>query len=174
MNLVALNHQSKQRGAVLAVALIILIVLTMLGLGSMVATTLDEKMAGNLRDLNVAMQSTESSLREAEDLIEAMANTNGFGLNSGLYAQGTAPDPYTSGTWVGSNSIASTGNYGAVAPRFFIEFVGTVGGDLTGANVTNYGSGSSNAVSVFRIVARGTGATGTARVMLETFYGREF
>lgn len=170
----ALNQQT-QRGAVLAVAMIVLMVLTLIGLVSIQATSLDAKLSGNLRDLNLAMQSTESSLREAENLIETLVNTNGFGVGSGLYAQGTAPDPFTAGTWTGATSIVSTGNYGSVVqPRFFIEFVGNVGGDLTGPNVTNYGGGSSSSVSVFRVVARGTGATGTAQVILESFYGRQF
>lgn len=172
---IALRMNTQQRGAVLAVSLIILVVMTLIGLATMQATSLDEKMSGNLRDLNLAMQSTESGLREAEVFIESLTNTNNFGVSSGLYDQGTAPDPHASGTWTGATSVVTTGNFGNVQqPRYFIEYVGDFGESLTGGNVFNYGTGSSGEVSVFRIVARGTGSSGTAQVMLETFYGRQF
>ena len=165
----------RQQGAVLAVSLIVLLVMTLIGLVAIQATALDTKMAGNIRDLNLAMQSTESALREAEDFVDTLVNTSGFGITNGLYTQGTSPDPYTAGTWSGGSAIATSGSFGAVVqPCYFIEYVGDFGGDLTGGNVVNYGAGSSTAISVFRIVARGTGASGSAQVMLEIFYGRQF
>ena len=41
---------SSQRGAILIVTLVMLLLLTLLALGSMRGTTLEERMAGNLRD----------------------------------------------------------------------------------------------------------------------------
>jgi type IV pilus assembly protein PilX len=56
----------RQQGTVLLVALMFLIVLTLLGLSAMNATTLEEKMAGSSRDYNVALQAAEAALRDAE------------------------------------------------------------------------------------------------------------
>lgn len=55
-----------QKGAVLVVALIMLLLLTILGVSSMQNTSLQEVMAGNTRDHTVAFESAELALREAE------------------------------------------------------------------------------------------------------------
>jgi type IV pilus assembly protein PilX len=61
-----------QRGAVLMVALMFLVILTMLALTSMTGTTLEERMAGQYRDLNLAFQAAEAGLRDAERDIYAV------------------------------------------------------------------------------------------------------
>lgn len=55
-----------QRGAVLMISLMFLVILTMLALTSMSGTTLEERMAGQYRDLNLAFQAAEAGLRDAE------------------------------------------------------------------------------------------------------------
>ena len=57
----------KQRGAVLIVALIMLLLLTIIGLSSMRDTSLQENMAGNMRDSNLALQASEAALRQGEE-----------------------------------------------------------------------------------------------------------
>lgn len=164
-----------QRGALLVMALIVLWVMTLIGLAAIQATSLAEKMAGNLRDLNAAMQSAESALREAESFIDGLSNTRDFGKSSGLYTQGSAPNPYTSSTWQAGQSLFASGDMGKIKqPQYFIEYINDYGENLSGMNVLNYGSGSIGTVSVFRIVARGTGLSGTASAMLEVFYGKQF
>lgn len=58
---------SQQRGAVLIVALIMLLLLTIIGLSSMRGTSLQENMAGNMRDSNLALQASEAALRKGEE-----------------------------------------------------------------------------------------------------------
>lgn len=60
-----------QRGAALMIALVMLLVMSMLGLSSMRGTTLEERMAGNWRDQNLAFQAAEAALREGEVFINA-------------------------------------------------------------------------------------------------------
>lgn len=55
-----------QRGAVLIVGLIILVVLTMLGIQAMRTNLAQERMASNMRERNLAFQTAESALRLAE------------------------------------------------------------------------------------------------------------
>jgi type IV pilus assembly protein PilX len=55
-----------QRGAILIIALLFLVLLTVLALTSMSGTTLEEKMAGQYRELNLAFQAAEAGLRDAE------------------------------------------------------------------------------------------------------------
>jgi len=166
---------SKQHGVALASAMIILLVMTLISLASINATYLDEKITRNLRDLNLAMQSAESALRQAEQAIDSMSTTNDFGNVSGLYAQGNAPDPYYANTWTTNASIKSSGDFGGVnPPRYFIEYIGDYGDELTSGNINNYGAAQNYKVSLFRIVSRGTGMSDTAQVMLKVFYGRQF
>ena len=69
-----MNHQKSQKGAVLIVSLIILLLLTMLGINSMRSTLLQEKMAGNSNDYNRAMQAAETALREGESEIAKLTS----------------------------------------------------------------------------------------------------
>lgn len=57
----------RQQGAVLIVALIFLVILTMLGVTAMTGTTMELRMAGNTRDLSIALQAAESAIRDAEN-----------------------------------------------------------------------------------------------------------
>lgn len=59
-------NQRRQRGAILIISLMFLVVLTMLALTTMGGITLEERMSGQYRDLNVAFQAAESGLRDAE------------------------------------------------------------------------------------------------------------
>ena len=60
------RYPRRQRGAILIISLMFLVVLTMLALTTMGGITLEERMAGQYRDLNVAFQAAESALRDAE------------------------------------------------------------------------------------------------------------
>lgn len=61
-----------QRGAILVVALMFLVLLTIVGVSSISSTTLEEKMAGNARDQQIAFQAAESALRDAEIDLELL------------------------------------------------------------------------------------------------------
>ena len=56
----------RQTGAVLVVSLLILLVMTVLGVAAMGTTTLQERMANNNRQQQVAFQAAEAALRAAE------------------------------------------------------------------------------------------------------------
>ena len=63
--------KNKQQGAVLAVSLIMLLVMTLLGISSLQGTTIEEKMAGNLMDRIRSFEAAESALREGEEQLAA-------------------------------------------------------------------------------------------------------
>ncbi|WP_168734324.1 pilus assembly PilX family protein [Pseudothauera nasutitermitis] len=64
-----LPQDRRQSGTVLLIALVMLLVMTLLGLSSMRGTALEERMAGNWRDQNIALQAAEAALRAAETAI---------------------------------------------------------------------------------------------------------
>jgi type IV pilus assembly protein PilX len=67
-----------QSGAVLIVSLLLLLVMTVLALTASQTTRLQERMAGNARDLDLAFQASEAGLRAAEIRID-----NTVAINAG-------------------------------------------------------------------------------------------
>jgi len=61
-----LSDPSRQRGAALITGLIFLVILTLLGITAMRTSTLEERVAGNTRDRNVALQAADTALRDGE------------------------------------------------------------------------------------------------------------
>ncbi|RBP70380.1 PilX N-terminal domain-containing pilus assembly protein [Marinobacter nauticus] len=60
-----------ERGSVLIVSLIFLLLLTIVGVSSMSMTNLEERMAGNFRDHDSAFQAAEAALLDAEEYVES-------------------------------------------------------------------------------------------------------
>lgn len=65
----------RQRGMVLLVSLVFLLLLTMLGISSMQSATLQEKMAGSVTVRNTSFQRAEAALRLGETAIRAQGFT---------------------------------------------------------------------------------------------------
>jgi Tfp pilus assembly protein PilX len=96
-----------QGGAVLVIALLFLVLLTMLALTSMSGTTLEEKMAGQYRELNLAFQAAEAGLRDAERDLFGVGQapftarnpiiTGGTGFGNAAAAAGTCSDDTKAG-----------------------------------------------------------------------------
>jgi type IV pilus assembly protein PilX len=60
------NVYRGQKGAALIIGLIILVVLTLIGVQAMRTSIVQERMAGNMRERNVAFQAAEAALRVGE------------------------------------------------------------------------------------------------------------
>lgn len=74
--------RQQQRGAVLYVALIMLILLALLGIAGMQVTGMQERMAANYLRTNQAFQNAETSARQTEKNIEsALSGTGTFTAN---------------------------------------------------------------------------------------------
>jgi type IV pilus assembly protein PilX len=57
------SASQRQKGAVLVIALIMLLVITLASIATIRSTTLDERMAGNSRDRDKALQAAEAAVR---------------------------------------------------------------------------------------------------------------
>ncbi len=62
----AVASRRHQQGAALVIGLIILVVLTLIGVQAMRTNIVQERMAGNMRERNVAFQAAEAALRVGE------------------------------------------------------------------------------------------------------------
>ena len=105
-----------QRGAALIISLIFLLLMTLIGVTSMQTTTLQERMAGNARDRNLALQSAEAGLRQAETwLVGSAANQATAELATPL------ADP---AAWDGSAPHGTVAGYTpalAIDPAYYVE-----------------------------------------------------
>jgi len=182
------NMRGFQRGAVLLTSLLILLVLSLLAVSSMQNSSMQERMVSAQREGYMAMEGAELALREAELAIENLASPSCFASIDGFYEKGTAPrggNVFDSANWTGSNSVpvavpsVNDSPLFPEQPRYLVEFVGDaqveVGNESADVNMTNYTHETGATVAkAFRIVARGTGATGASQRILEEYYRREF
>ncbi|HEY8570575.1 pilus assembly PilX family protein, partial [Microbulbifer sp.] len=94
-----------QRGAVLVVSLIILLVLTLIGVSTARTLQLEEKMTFASRDAKVALEVAEALVRQGERYIDGLSTTGNFNSQTWLYKEGDAPNSlYDANTWDETNS----------------------------------------------------------------------
>lgn len=170
----AMTTERRERGSVLIISLMIMLLMTLISVTAMRTTIVEQKMAGNQRDLNIALQAAEGALRNAESYIESLAAVTAFnGGVTGLYTADDLVDPFSSATWSSANSRTYTGNMtdAGTAPRYIIELVKE--GEGENLIVENYGESSgAEAVHTFRITARASGKTSNSYVYLQEYYAR--
>ena len=169
----------RQEGVTLVIALILLLVMSLLGLSAMKATTMEEKMVGNTQDLNVAFEAAEAALRAAADDIENAEDT-GFtdGCVLGYCTAGGGGD--TDARWEDAGLDVWSGSSQTVAgvagvnsqPKYIIEKMSYTGAGSSPSLVVGYSAGSGGIENYYRVTARGTGASDTAVVMLQALYVR--
>jgi type IV pilus assembly protein PilX len=169
----------RQGGVVFMVSLIILLIMSMLAIGGMQVSMLEEKMAGNSSDRNLAFQSAESAVREAELFVEDIVSLGDFDSAAGLIGRNNAePSYYDQATWTdAANHVVASTDFGSYeSPRYFIKHFTTVSGTEGALNMSGYGDNSGTGdVTVFKITARGTGSSAdSAEVVLRSQFGRIF
>lgn len=151
----------KQSGFVLIVSLIILTAVTIIVIGAMKVSTVDEKMVGSYMDRNRAFQSAEMALRQAIASLQANANVcvdgcikaNGIPGVSDL--QNTIPTAWSdtdSSNIVPATDMPVTGKYKInLLPDSFLPT-----------------SKSAADCSAYSILGRGIGNNDTTQVVLQT------
>lgn len=173
--------QNLQKGAVLIIGLIMLLLLTVIGLASMRGSELQERMAGNSRDKNLAFQAAEAGVRAGETFLSqsTLPAFSGSGLYQDLNKVGAAvprPTDWSTTQW-GTNSIKlPTGTLKGVIdqPSYAVEKV------VVTAAAANPGSGADTesvdkmggSSEYYRITSRGLGGTNNAEVILQSTYNR--
>lgn len=173
-------NRNRQQGAILVITLLFLTILTLVGVSAMTTGTMEERMARNSRDFNLAFQAAEAGLRDARaDLTGAAgistrnpviignASFPVSGCSLGLCvmaASGATPvweiesNWTTAGTYVAYATyttalplpLAPTPGGVAQAPRYLIEYIGASGPQY-----------------IYRITSRGWGASANTYVMLQ-------
>lgn len=185
-----------QSGVVLIISLIMLLLLTLVGLTGMQNIGLEEKMAGNMRDSNLAFQAAESALVAGEVAslkkpVIACPGVNPVGLYKyNLLINGDLDidcdgekDPKQDPVWKtinwATNSIEYPGSTDVLGnlfakPRYIIEELKDVCRDSSGKPVVLLPGGACTSPNRmyknYRITAKGTGGTESAVVVLQSTY----
>ena len=174
----------KQTGVALIVALIMLLLLTIIGVTGMQTTALEERMAGNMRDKELAFESAEAALRDAENFMETVFTLGAFNADgTDGYYDNSVRELWKNVDWKGTDTgnsnkavAASSSIPGVETGQYVIQYIADSEEEDAsgGVNLNNIGQGTGGGnTSVFRITARGTGASGTATVVLQSIYGRK-
>ena len=174
--------RKRQKGAAIFIALIMLLVMTIIGITASQTTTLEEKMAGNLRDQTLALQAGEAILRWTETWVGQLVGepTAVAGCTSGcdttVWRLNTLPFDLTSAAVWSTGSVRS--NYtgigtgpGMVAavPKSVVEEHSFIKDSL------NEGKQNDTSGQMFyRLTANGTGGTTSAQALLQATYSRRF
>jgi type IV pilus assembly protein PilX len=164
---------SRQRGVTLIVALIFLAILMLLGVTIAQTSSMEERMAGNTRDRDLALQSAESALTAADSAMKALPrvpNTDpdpnkrgkittafdGSTVGYVAYDPAHASDAayWNAYDWAGASHSAGTSLSGVAAqPRYVIEKLP-----------------DSVNTQRFRVTARGVGSSASTVVILQAGY----
>ncbi len=158
-----------QRGVVLVVGLVVLVLVSLLGARSMQSATAQERMASALEDRNRALQAAEIGLRAGEQQLERGAAGAGRQLYQAGASALSAADFFEVEFWSdGGASVAVeaawdvAGEFGSSvrAPRYVIEEIALRSGlELRPLDER-----------IYRVTAAGWGARETSMAVLQSFY----
>lgn len=166
----------RQQGATLAVALILLLVITLLGMSAIQMTQMQEKMSANLEDKTQAFNAAESALIAGENWVLSLTSEPTV-----VASCGTPPcirTPYSidfttqTNAWWLTNGASYTSSLKNIATpgRYVVEFIQYVSDSPMVGNSTTTIKG----IFYYQVTARGTGATDNAVSIIQTVVARRF
>ena len=180
-------NQHNQHGAVLITGLIFMVVLTLLAVASMRNTGLEEKMAANAQNQNMAFQAAEAALRQGLSQVYSGTITSASGFTPscttvapmGLCmpsAPGVAPIwttqfPFgqTTPTVSGVANFSGTPLQGvANQPQYIIELLPSI--PCPSCSIGSGRGAGAGAATPFRVTARGWGMAPEARATTQATF----
>jgi len=174
----SMHSSRKQRGAVLVVALIFLVVMTMLILASIRGTVMQERMASNLYDRSLAFQAAEAALREGERFVLA-SPPKPTAIGCDTSGNCDKPEPTATPVWQDEDNWENAHDAAVdigdlpVPPQFLVELLAD---DMPEVNLCESTAIDPDAPCYagpeglrYRIAAR-SGEAGRAMVILQSVY----
>jgi type IV pilus assembly protein PilX len=160
------NRRSAQSGVVLFVALILLLILSLIGVTAARLQTVEERMARNENNHQLAEQAAEAALRAAEGGLLSGVYTNFTANTNGLYTLTPSSGSVITPTFNWGNAAAvlpyagpalTQVPAGAQQPKFVIENLPAVAMPGESINDVQYAA-PTTPVTVYRVTAMGQGA----------------
>ena len=177
----------REAGFSLLTILMMMVVLVSLAMAGMNSSLVQERMAGNARDRNLALQAAEAALRDAEADVEAnLTAASAFVSNCTgglcLPPSMTSNNPTSQPLWKTVDWGASAGKsraYGGVTgatalpgvsapPRYIVELLPVLPPDS--GQSASLGNSTEDAAQAFRISVRATGLRASTVVILQSTY----
>ncbi|HHT0594085.1 TPA: pilus assembly PilX family protein [Legionella anisa] len=155
--------RAQQKGYILLMTMILLLVLISLALTAVSINTTQTRIAANATDTEISLEKTEGALNEAiNKLIDGTYNTTNFMQNSnGLYILNPNDPPlWSTANWSNSSSVIhSFTGYTNSQASYIIEQL---------PSIVQPGQNMKTPTRVYRITARSAGASGNTIVMLQS------
>jgi len=182
MSKIHTHPDTTQHGAVLVVSLLMLLVMTILGIAGMGTSNLEQRMAANNYDRNIAFQAAELALRDGERNVQtnsytsaSFSNTCTGGLCTPADAVATRWRDSVLDVWNDASrhfiysepTSISVNNGVSQPPLYIIEWLGYV--RSAGWTVGDPAPGPGDP-EMYRVTTVGYGSSSNARVMLQSTY----
>jgi type IV pilus assembly protein PilX len=172
-------NRHPESGAVLIMGLVMVLLISIVALSAIRSSNLQEAMAGNMRDRNMAFQAAESGLVSGEILVDvrkAASPPTCMGRES-CYLRYVQP-PQDSVIYLDNSGFIGVARQSDVelsgieeAPYFMIEelsvFMPQDGGEISKSQASEFAT-----LVPYRITALGTGLGAGSSVILQTTYNR--
>ncbi|MGB5199567.1 MAG: PilX N-terminal domain-containing pilus assembly protein [Sedimenticolaceae bacterium] len=164
----------RQRGAVLIVALVILLVLTVLGTAGVQNTVVTERMAGNYRDMAVAFESAEAGLRSGETRLadDALYSALSFGGADGSYEVtdlSQSVDP-ASASYAISTAASEVSPKANGPSTYYLERLPEI--QLPNSSIVQGFQDRAPTLQYYRVTAKGFGVSPVVETVLQSTYLR--
>lgn len=183
------QNANKQSGAVLVVGLIMVLLMTIVGLAAIRGSGLQEIMAGNMRERNMAFQAAEAGLRVGEAVVDdASFDKDLIGPEvNGYYEDLGVPDnnpfegdklvqDWTEDDWL-ARTIQTNVDFGekvSAQPRYLVEKLLVLSSDVAASTGSGVDLGSLKEQGLeaefYRITSRGESETGTSKAIVQSTY----
>lgn len=170
----------QESGAVLIVALILLLLMTIVGISSIKGSNMQELMAGNVRDRQLAFQAAEAALRQGEEITSGVnpPNTEGTAKGIMLAKSSGATSTYWRNEYVWDDNLSVKFDTDLALtserPRYVIEKLDVayvLGSD--GRGIDTVSIQNTPEIMVYRVTGRGVGMTPNSTVYLQSLYRRQ-
>ncbi len=165
----SVRSEQHQQGAVLVVSLIMLLVVTILGVGAMDVSLMELKMTGNYQQQILALNDAERNVLVAEMAIEDIVNTAGrFNFNAaedGYYDSSLALQDIDSWGSLSQETGAGTTN----THQYIVEYIGKK--QLPGESIATSPDGGIPGDSAFAylVTARSEVGKGATRIVQSAY-----
>ena len=181
--LINFHGRKQQQGTVLVLSLAILSVLTLVAVTGMKTSVTEERMSGNIRSQEFAMQAAERALFDAINAIDNIPSEASLSADADgrLSIEGVEPDYFDPDTWADGSGLHTEADIFADGqvdrvPRWVFKYVGRRdvcggSGSLDPSSVFNKFTDCQ--VSAFRITGHGTGLSPNSTKLIQAYYQRQ-
>ena len=173
-----------QSGAVLIVGLIMVLLMTIVGLAAIRGSSLQEMMASNLRDRNLAFQAAEAGLRAGESRVGLINDSArpAFDGTAGLHPDLNQPTKtpvvqWSTTEWIDDSVLTAMSLDVASQPRYVVEelivsALDAAAAEGSGIDLASMDGAGGFPPEFYRVSSRGVGGTTDADVVVQSVYKR--